>query len=322
MNAPVAASVHAPARGAVDTALPGTPAPPLCENCGTPVGDLYCGHCGQRLEAPVHSLVHFAHTATEDLTHADSRLWSTLGTLLFKPGVLTREFLSGRRARYLPPVRLYLVLSVLFFLIAGMQEPQMAIIKVDTDQTTHKISGAKIYDATAPPRAGETDAQAAERECSGWTYRGPWKERLAPKLPATCRKILADRGRALQESFLHNVPRAMFLFLPLLAGIMMLMYWRPRRYYVEHLLLFLHNHAFAFLVGSLMFVVLAIDPKIPLLQGAVFLYFVWYMYRSMRVVYGQGGVLTAAKLALLAVFYLLFAASLLAITTAYSALTL
>ena len=54
--------------------------------------------------------------ATEDLTHADSRLWRTLAALLFKPGHLTREFLAGRRARYLPPVRLYLVLSVLFFL--------------------------------------------------------------------------------------------------------------------------------------------------------------------------------------------------------------
>ena len=44
------------------------------------------------------------------------------------------------------------------------------------------------------------------------------------------------------------MPRAMFMFLPLLAGVMMLIYWRPRHYYVEHLLLFVHNHAFVFLV--------------------------------------------------------------------------
>jgi len=56
-----------------------------CENCGAPVPGKYCGTCGQRLEAPVHSLWHFTRLATEDLTHADSRLWHTLGTLLFRP---------------------------------------------------------------------------------------------------------------------------------------------------------------------------------------------------------------------------------------------
>jgi len=63
----------------------------------------------------------------------------------------------------------------------------------------------------------------------------------------------------------------MFVFLPLLAGIMMLMYWRPRH--------------------------------VPYVQGlnlAIFCYFAWYMYRSLRTVYHQGRALTVSKLALLA----------------------
>ena len=104
----------------------------LCDNCGAPVTQKYCGNCGQRVEPPVHSLWHFLQEATEDLTHADSRLWRTLGALLFRPGFLTREFLDGRRARYLPPVRLYLVLSVLFFMWASVTHDHVRVLQIRT----------------------------------------------------------------------------------------------------------------------------------------------------------------------------------------------
>src|SRR5579871_610101 len=83
----------------------------LCANCGATVTGHFCANCGQKNENPLHSLWHFVGEATEDLTHADSRVWITIGALLFKPGFLTLEFLAGRRVRYLPPIRLYLVMS-------------------------------------------------------------------------------------------------------------------------------------------------------------------------------------------------------------------
>src|SRR6266436_982993 len=119
------AAQRAPAAASVAPAL-------RCENCGAAVAQRYCGACGQRLEPPVHSLWHFAQLATEDLTHADSRLWRTLAALLFKPGYLTREFLAGRRARYLPPVRLYLVLSVVFFLGASATHGERQVVRIQS----------------------------------------------------------------------------------------------------------------------------------------------------------------------------------------------
>jgi hypothetical protein len=307
-----AAALNSPPRAAA--------VPVHCENCGAPVGDRYCGHCGQRLEPPVHSLKHFLHVAAEDLTHADSRLWRTLVALLFRPGQLTREFLAGHRARYLPPLRLYLVLSVVFFLLAGFVHPSAKVVEVGGQE--HGRVGVKVYDVNAPDRPGETHEQHIARDCSGWTYNGPWREKFAPLLPDICRKIEEDRGRSLQEAFLHNVPRAMFVFLPLLAAIMTLLYWRPRHYYVEHLLLFVHNHAFVFLLGALALLVPDFLPGISLLRGALFFYFLWYMYRSMRVVYGQGRALTLSKLAVLSFFYFCFATLMVAITTLFSALSL
>jgi hypothetical protein len=311
---------------AVPTA-PSLTAPVLCDNCGAPVPGRYCSACGQRLEPPVHSLWHFSRVATEDLTHADSRLWRTLTALLFKPGRLTREFLAGRRARYLPPVRLYLVLSVLFFLIASAVHTRFTVLAFDADHPSHNkaLPANTVNDAVAgiaTPRPGETTEQRAARVCANANYNGPWASTLRPQFQRACRNSVMDNGRDLQDAFLHNVPRAMFIFLPLLAGVMMLMYWRPRHYYVEHLLLFVHNHAFVFLVASLVLLLGKFVPHVPRLDLAIVLYFAWYMYRSVRVVYQQGRLLTLTKLALLGFFYLVFAALLLAITSVYSALML
>jgi Protein of unknown function (DUF3667) len=327
-EAPAAGPAVTVAAAATPTPNPAaTPAarPVLCDNCGAPVPGRYCGNCGQRLEPPIHTLWHFTRLATEDLTHADSRLWRTLWALLFKPGHLTAEFLAGHRARYLPPVRLYLVLSVAFFLIASAVGTRFTVVEFDPD----KVSNARVSRGARPedipaltPRPGETPEQRATRVCGDANYNGPWAAALQPIFKESCRKSVIDGGRGLQEQFLHNVPRAMFIFLPLLAGIMMLMYWRPRHYYVQHLLLFVHNHAFVFLVAGILLLLSKVVPHVPALNVAIFLYFAWYMYRSMRVAYGQGRLLTLSKLGVLALFYLVFAALMLAATSLYSAFML
>ena len=115
----------------------------------------------------------------------------------------------------------------------------------------------------------------------------------------------------------------MFLFLPLLAGVMMLLYWQPRHYYVEHLLFFLHNHAFVFLVLLLAGILSALLPFAAMLIGWVTtLYVAWYLYRSMRVMYGQGRLRTVAKLGGLAFFYLVAGSLMLAATALYAFVTL
>jgi Protein of unknown function (DUF3667) len=327
---PAAAAAAAPAVRApgAQAAVPAAPAA-RCENCGAPLSARYCGACGQRVEPPVHSLWHFTKVACEDLTHADSRLWRTLTALLFKPGYLTLEFLSGRRARYLPPVRLYLVLSVVFFLWAHATQPSY-LLTVDSEhgvRTTEIGKLAKqneVYTPFSPARPGESPQQRTERLCRNASYDGPWQKQIAPLVPAVCRRVVEDNGRSLAEAYQHNLPRAMFLFLPLLAAGMKLLYWRPRHYYVEHLLLFVHNHAFVFLIAMLAWAAGALLPAAagPALRGAVVVYVLWYVYRSLRVVYGQGRLLTFAKLLPLSLFYLVSSALMLALNTVYSALTL
>ncbi|HXY95784.1 MAG TPA: DUF3667 domain-containing protein, partial [Steroidobacteraceae bacterium] len=246
------------------------------------------------------------------------------------PGFLTREFLAGRRARYLPPVRLYLVLSVVFFLCASLTHSKPAVIQIDTSDTglpkaAHVVplKDADSLATTAPAQPGETAEQRAARECGMIQYDGPWAARLKPAMQQACLKIRADNARSLMAAFRHNLPRIMFVFLPLLAAIMMLFYWRPRHFYVEHLLLLLHNHACVFVVLPLAWGLGALVPRVSgWLDFAVFGYLVWYMYRSMRTVYGQGPWLTAAKLTALSFFYFVFGMLMFVLNFAYSALTL
>ena len=300
-------------------------APAHCENCGSALTGRYCSSCGQRRESPVHSLWHFTGVAAEDLTHADSRLWRTLGALLFRPGQLTREFLAGRRVRYLPPVRLYLVISLVFFLWASSSHDKLQVLQITDHGGTAPQAVVTPFDgAFGRPLPGESAEQHAERVCSsGVNYDGPWRERIQPAAHRACVHMVADQGRSLRETFLHNVPRAMFLFLPLLAGAMMLIYWWPRHYYVEHLLLFVHNHAFVFLLLLLAGLASALLPALAgWISGGATLYIAWYLYRSMRVVYGQRRALTLGKLLFLSFFYLVSGSLMLALVSLYSVFTL
>lgn len=90
----------------------------MCLNCGTTLTGQYCGNCGQRASTRLISIWQLLREAFGDLLELDSRLWRTLIPLTIRPGKLTRDYLEGRRARFMPPFRTYLVLSIIFFLIA------------------------------------------------------------------------------------------------------------------------------------------------------------------------------------------------------------
>jgi hypothetical protein len=86
-----------------------------CGNCNAPLTGPYCAQCGQHAHGSARSLAALSHEAWHLLTHVDARLWATIKILLLQPGRLTAEYFAQRRARYVPPFQLYLVISVLFF---------------------------------------------------------------------------------------------------------------------------------------------------------------------------------------------------------------
>jgi hypothetical protein len=328
----------------------------ICANCGAPLGGEYCAACGQRHEPRVHSVRHFFAEAFESLTHADSRLWRTLWYLLARPGKLTLEFFQGHRVRYLPPFRLYLVISVVFFLVAGM--PENINVNIAPAQSTEGIQGMKDvasaleneFNAAAPAASVVQDtlrAQAAQDEaapaedttapqglrdqnliseiCKEFEKADPNASRDYARMHKFCSRPPMERTQAIGKALVDNLPRVMFVFLPLLALSMKPLYWRPKRYYVEHLLLLVHNHAFVFLALTIVYLL----QRIPVvgeylgpLEFAAWLYIIWYIFRAMRVYYAQSRTLTFGKYLTIGLAYFTTSIVVLSVTSVFLALML
>ncbi|WP_460926429.1 DUF3667 domain-containing protein [Spirosoma agri] len=93
----------------------------VCPNCGTDLGpnDNFCPTCGQENHEVKLPLGHIFYEFVESITHFDNKLWNSLKAIFTRPGKMTAEFLEGKRARYVPPARLYVFVSVIFFFLVG-----------------------------------------------------------------------------------------------------------------------------------------------------------------------------------------------------------
>lgn len=290
--------------------------------------------------------------AADGFMHADSPLWRTLGALLFRPGFLTQQFLAGHRKDYLSPFRLYIVISIVFFLIVpftGRLAPKSDKSPVDVRQTssdTHSglrpdlrnsfeseakpdsLNPSRRPGALEGPLLSNVDSEGEstpEQLCSAVAGHVPGPNWFRRGMLIASERAHLDHGRELQESFVRNLGRAMFLFLPLLAVFMKVMYWRPKRTFVTHLVLQLHNHAFVFLLMSSVLAALLwirTGAVTAVLTGILMCYVTYYLYQSMRRVYGESSSRTLVKLVTLSVGYIGLAACTAFLTGVYSAQTL
>ena len=334
---------------------------PNCLNCGTELRGQYCGSCGQRARGRLISLWELLQDAFGDLFEIDSRLWRTLIPLLIRPGRLTLDYLEGKRARYMPPFRMYLVLSVVFFVVAffdpqddlsllfepeppptpeeaAAQKEETAEKREEAEDEVNEvldelaaegiITAGQAEDARDAVDEGDAsitlygddegglnfqiDPDTGECEFSGQEDLPDWLKRRLTKerLERTCERIGADEGKTLVNLVLDNIPIALIVLLPFMALVLKALYPLSRRHFVEHLLFFIHFHSFFFLILTLQilfsrfagFIHLPEAIGILVLVAASF-YIPVYLYKAMRLVYGQGHILTFIKYITLVVAY-------------------
>src|SRR5271165_578400 len=161
-----------------------------CLNCGAELTGRYCANCSQAADVHVPSTRELIHEALEGMTHSDSRLWRTLHLLWFKPGKLTQEFVAGRRAAYLPPFRLYLVLSILFFLVASLSPTHTKFVRFDT-QTSELV---------------ETQPDCAKVNATEFSVRLFGRD-WAPRIKHACNEIARDSGSNLVHVAITAMPK-------------------------------------------------------------------------------------------------------------------
>jgi hypothetical protein len=112
-----------------------------CANCQTPLSGAFCAHCGQRVKPLNPTLRELAGDVWAEVTDVDSTLLRSVRYLFTRPGFLSREHAEGRRARYVSPVRLYLVFSVLFFAAASLVAQREGMFEAEDNPAPAAVVG-------------------------------------------------------------------------------------------------------------------------------------------------------------------------------------
>jgi hypothetical protein len=210
---------------------PSAPAPVTrCPNCGAAVTERFCARCGQERKTLRVAFHRLAGEAIAESLSLDSKLARTLGTLVFRPGVATRTYLAGRRASQTSPVKLYLLLSFLYF-FAGALGPSAVQFAVGANEDGQE--GAPLV--------------MSDEELRDLRESGGVGARLADRFERVVRLPPDEARERLKAQFAEKAPVAMFFLVPVLALLLRLFYRRSGLYFAEHAVLALHVHAVAFL---------------------------------------------------------------------------
>ncbi len=132
-----------------------------CLNCGAAIHGRFCHICGQENIEPKESFWHLVTHFVYDLTHFDGKFFSTLKYLLFKPGFLSHEYLRGRRASYLHPIRMYVFTSAIFFLVFFSMHKEEETVKFNEKQPTAAELIKKLEKKRAELKESITDSMPA-----------------------------------------------------------------------------------------------------------------------------------------------------------------
>lgn len=243
-----------------------------CLNCGTALAGRWCQACGQDSHHAHRSLRLFVAEGMESLSHADGRLWHTLFGLAFRPGRLTREYIQGRRAAQIPPLRLFLV-ALLFILLAGTVQrqthhatpPTPAEVQIDADDAAHDV-----------------DAQIV---IGKHKVLGDWLKSVLPRV--------AKHPDELSAGMLEWSHRLAVLLLPIAALVLSLLYVTRRDLMLfDHLVFATHSLSF---LGFLSSAVIVSGGW----AGAAMLLAPLHLFVHMRGTYGSSVFGTLLRMALL-----------------------
>ena len=210
----------------------------ICPNCGYHATENYCARCGQ--ETHLHEdtfgklIMHFIG----HYFHYDSKFWQTLKALWFSPGRLTIAYLQKQRMRYIPPISLYIFVSVVFFLVSSYS--------VNRDKNIKIISNKQEDQAQSTNKADSLHVEQNSHNKYLWSVNTG-----VPKhsLPAERAKEHIDE---IQEKFIHNFPKVFFFMIPFLAFLLQLLFIRNKElFYVHHVIFALHIHSFWFSIMTI-----------------------------------------------------------------------
>ena len=242
-----------------------------CLNCRHVVEQKYCPNCGQENTDSRKTFHHLFIHFFEDLTHYENAFWKTIRNLLLKPSTLTKEYLSGKRLSYLAPVRLYIFISFVTFLLIALFPSH---ISEDLTKGEKEISSnfekvekkeKKSWDEKSYLKSKTLDKSyfhfktmkeidsvqkygKEEEKLNQFQY---WLQEKAVHVTETnTKKQIIEK---FIESFVHNLPKVLFVIMPFFAFFLWIFHSKKRWYYFDHGIFTLHYFSFLLLVFLILF---------------------------------------------------------------------
>lgn len=280
------------------------PAITHCENCGAELQGHWCAKCGQPAIDYRRSFRHVIADLLNEFLNWDSKFFATIGLLLVRPWKLTNQFLAGHRVRYVNPLRLYLLASILFFfavnygakglrLEPGKLSPKdRAEIEADLkkedlpplarekleallNEPSSSPSSSPQTTIPSPSPTPKTDKQKQEYGKIGERPFVVFDQTKSTTpferwIEARAKEKMGEHGTKMGlfiATLLSNLPYMMLCCIPLFAFVLKVLYLRRRIFYIDHLIYALHIHTFAY--TGIMLIVLATIGLNRLVPGPI-----------------------------------------------------
>jgi hypothetical protein len=327
----------------------------ICLNCRAELHGLYCHLCGQANTEPKESAWHLVTHFFYDITHFDGKFFTTLKDLIGRPGFLSREYMLGRRASYLNPVRMYVFTSAFFFIIffSIFNVDRLQIVpprptKIDSALNLRNIRKEALKDAdnkedsqllnkalgnlsdTLLVSADSSDKtpfvvhSKFDEDLNPFTsveqYDSMQKSLIPSKRDGFIKHMFKRKAielkikyknngkeffKEMSASFLHQLPKMLFISLPIVALLLQLLYVRRHQFfYVDHCIFIIHLYIFYFILLLFWFGLREMRQVwgwswLGSLTLPIFLFSQYYYYRAMYIFYKQGWFKTFLKYILL-----------------------
>ncbi|RUO35170.1 DUF3667 domain-containing protein [Aliidiomarina sanyensis] len=233
-----------------------SPKTSCCANCHTPLLGAFCHVCGQEDKNYIRNVFRLITELFGEMGNWDGRLWRTLIPLMVRPAFLSNQYVAGKRAPYVPPLRLYIFVSLIAFIVFSNLGSGLQFLGTN-DPAVQQIFEEQWDDSLPRYSSGTGEIQI-----------GFLDEAQNAEINAKL-QFLQQHPKIFIERFFSLAPQFMLVMLPIFALLLKGLYILSGRYYVEHMVLALHTHGFILL--SLLFI-LAINQ---ILTWSIPQLFIW-----------------------------------------------
>lgn len=281
-----------------------------CLNCNYVVENKFCPNCGQENTETRKSFHYLFTHFVEDLTHYDGSFWKTIKALLFKPGKLTKEYLAGKRTKYVPPVKLYIFISFVAFLLPKFlpeysifgpervkKKENPVFLKTDDNDNIYEVSDRSISVNSIKELDSVQNMLPKNEKISFIEYYG-----TKSMLKLEREKNQSQLVEKAVESFIHTLPKVLFFYMPMFAFLLWLFHDKKKFYYFESGVFTLHYFAYLLLSTTILILISwFIDlfyyiNVISKISTMVFLsYSFFYFFRAHSNFYGERKIISRLK---------------------------